>query len=313
MAGSTARIRVGPAGVLLRYYAAAAVARDGMFLESTFERIDLGLAGGSIAPPEDAPFIDGRVDVYSAEAFERKLRTVAELISRSDRASRPSFGFSEAQTRGIEGNRQRDFRRTLPLADPHTYAAVGAPDSALIARPRHAWVSNLGTPSSRFHSPASSPRAIAQTIVLLIAECAVPLSFTRLRGAESASRNSATYTMSMKCASSRAAPALNAAAHPFECWPKPSEGSLAPRPRGACPLQANSTRRPRQGSLASLALGALRRNGQVTLRNMRRFPRAFDCRLERIGVLETSEGCEIGCPRSFSPRWRLSSRFPSRR
>ncbi|MGO8992677.1 MAG: LLM class flavin-dependent oxidoreductase [Polyangiaceae bacterium] len=183
VAGSTARIRVGPAGVLLRYYAAAAVARDGMFLESTFERIDLGLAGGSIAPPEDAPFIDGRVDVYSAEAFERKLRTVAELISRSDRVSRPELWFlgsSDSRHRGESAARlQAHFALSLiltptpPSALPicayrETEARLGLePGNAVIAFP----LACLESPRDRanYRSPHSGVRGA--TFVDTAARC----------------------------------------------------------------------------------------------------------------------------------------------
>jgi alkanesulfonate monooxygenase SsuD/methylene tetrahydromethanopterin reductase-like flavin-dependent oxidoreductase (luciferase family) len=82
VAGSTSRIRVGPAGVLLRYHAARAVSWDALYLQRIFGRIDLGLAGGRHSAAHDAPYLDGRTDAYAPETFEEKLRGVARALSR---------------------------------------------------------------------------------------------------------------------------------------------------------------------------------------------------------------------------------------
>jgi alkanesulfonate monooxygenase SsuD/methylene tetrahydromethanopterin reductase-like flavin-dependent oxidoreductase (luciferase family) len=89
VAGATSRIRVGPAGVLLRYYAAACVARDGIFLAQAFPgRIDLGLAGGRHGEGMDLPFLDGRTHLYAPETLEEKIRVVAETLAAPEPASR---------------------------------------------------------------------------------------------------------------------------------------------------------------------------------------------------------------------------------
>jgi alkanesulfonate monooxygenase SsuD/methylene tetrahydromethanopterin reductase-like flavin-dependent oxidoreductase (luciferase family) len=81
LAGLTERIRVGPAGVLLRYFAAAAVARDAVFLEQAFGRVDLGLAAGTIPTPWDAMFADQRAGTDSRAYFDAKAEGVARWLS----------------------------------------------------------------------------------------------------------------------------------------------------------------------------------------------------------------------------------------
>jgi alkanesulfonate monooxygenase SsuD/methylene tetrahydromethanopterin reductase-like flavin-dependent oxidoreductase (luciferase family) len=82
IAGATSRIRVGPAGVLLRYYPAAVVGRDGVFLERAFPgRIDLGLAGGRHREGTDLPFLDGRTHLHAPETLQEKIRVVAETVA----------------------------------------------------------------------------------------------------------------------------------------------------------------------------------------------------------------------------------------
>ena len=82
VASATSRIRVGPAGVLLRYYPAACVGRDGIFLAKAFPgRIDLGLAGGRHRDGSDHEFLDGRTHLYAPETLEEKIRVVAETVA----------------------------------------------------------------------------------------------------------------------------------------------------------------------------------------------------------------------------------------
>ena len=128
-------------------------------------------------------FIDGRVDVYSAEAFERKLRTVAELISRSDRVSRPELWFlgsSDSRHRGESAARlQAHFALSLiltptpPSALPicayrETEARLGLePGNAVIAFP----LACLESPRDRanYRSPHSGVRGA--TFVHTAARC----------------------------------------------------------------------------------------------------------------------------------------------
>ena len=71
VASATSHIRVGPAGVLLRYYPPALVGRDGVLLEHAFPgRIDLGLAGGRHPEGSDSRFLDGRTHLYEKETLE---------------------------------------------------------------------------------------------------------------------------------------------------------------------------------------------------------------------------------------------------
>jgi alkanesulfonate monooxygenase SsuD/methylene tetrahydromethanopterin reductase-like flavin-dependent oxidoreductase (luciferase family) len=79
--GMTSRIRVGPAGVLIRYYAPAAVARDALFLETLFGRIDLGLAAGVIPGDQEAHFVDGRANVRTRERADGGMEAVARWLS----------------------------------------------------------------------------------------------------------------------------------------------------------------------------------------------------------------------------------------
>jgi alkanesulfonate monooxygenase SsuD/methylene tetrahydromethanopterin reductase-like flavin-dependent oxidoreductase (luciferase family) len=82
VASATSTIRVGPAGVLLRYYPAALVGRDGVLLEHAFPgRIDLGLAGGRHPEGSDSRFLDGRTHLYEKETLEEKIRVVAATLA----------------------------------------------------------------------------------------------------------------------------------------------------------------------------------------------------------------------------------------
>lgn len=81
LAGATSRIRVGPAGVLVRYYSAAAVARDGLYLERAFGRIDLGLASGVVPGFLEAAFSDGRRDTLAPQRFDAQSEAVARWLA----------------------------------------------------------------------------------------------------------------------------------------------------------------------------------------------------------------------------------------
>lgn len=80
IAAITSHIRVGPAGVLLRYYSPFKVTQSHRLLEDLFHpRIDLGVGrglGGSVAVAE--ALLDGRS--FSTEIYEGKVRELAELL-----------------------------------------------------------------------------------------------------------------------------------------------------------------------------------------------------------------------------------------
>lgn len=80
MAGTTERIRIGPAGVLLRFQAPYAVADSALLLERLFpRRIDFGLAAGTARPEIELLLADGRTGTASAEWFDRKASEVLRL------------------------------------------------------------------------------------------------------------------------------------------------------------------------------------------------------------------------------------------
>jgi alkanesulfonate monooxygenase SsuD/methylene tetrahydromethanopterin reductase-like flavin-dependent oxidoreductase (luciferase family) len=80
VAGVTEHIRVGPAGVLLRFQAPYAVADSALLLERLFPgRIDFGLAAGTVKPELEPLLADGRTGVDSAAYFDRKAAEVLEL------------------------------------------------------------------------------------------------------------------------------------------------------------------------------------------------------------------------------------------
>lgn len=82
VASVTSRIRVGPAGVLLRYQLAESVAAGGILLAQAFPgRIDLGLAGGRHAVGADEAFLDGRTHLYAPDTFDDKARAVAQRLA----------------------------------------------------------------------------------------------------------------------------------------------------------------------------------------------------------------------------------------
>jgi alkanesulfonate monooxygenase SsuD/methylene tetrahydromethanopterin reductase-like flavin-dependent oxidoreductase (luciferase family) len=112
IASATSRIRVGPAGVLLRYYPAALVGRDGVFLERAFPgRIDLGLACGRHHEGTDLHFLDGRTHLHAPETLEEKIRVVAETVAAHEPAEeRPELwllGSSDSPKRGQSAARAR--------------------------------------------------------------------------------------------------------------------------------------------------------------------------------------------------------------
>ena len=146
VASATSRIRVGPAGVLLRYYPAMSVARDGILLEQAFPgRIDLGLAGGRHAAGQDEPFLDGRAHLYAPETYDEKLRIVGETVAAHRPArERPELwvlGSSESASRGQSAARAHacfslSLMHGAEVPGPTAIAAFRAEERRLRRRPR---------------------------------------------------------------------------------------------------------------------------------------------------------------------------------
>src|SRR5678815_3218521 len=77
-AAMTVRIRVGTAGILMKYACPAKVAEDFRLLELYFSgRIDLGIAGASIAHEE--LYLDGRPRP-GHESYAMRVRTLVNLV-----------------------------------------------------------------------------------------------------------------------------------------------------------------------------------------------------------------------------------------
>lgn len=168
LAGTTEHLRVGPAGVLLRFHAPYAVADSALLLERLFpERIDFGLAAGTVRPELEPLLADGRTGTASAEYFDRKAREVVELARRraADEAHRdrklPTFwvlGSSGARAAlagqiGAAYSLSIFHRDTLPAIDTlpiyfEAFARAGhghAPEANLCVAVRGA-----GAPAARF-------------------------------------------------------------------------------------------------------------------------------------------------------------------
>jgi alkanesulfonate monooxygenase SsuD/methylene tetrahydromethanopterin reductase-like flavin-dependent oxidoreductase (luciferase family) len=121
VASATSRIRVGPAGVLLRYYPPALIGRDGLLLEQAYPgRIDLGLAGGRHPEGRDLRFLDGRTHLHEPEVLEEKLRIVAETIAAHERAEeRPELWFLGASDSAHRGQSAARLRAHFSLSLMH--------------------------------------------------------------------------------------------------------------------------------------------------------------------------------------------------
>lgn len=111
LAGTTDSIRVGTAGILLRFHNPFAAAQNFLMLEKMFPgRIDAGYcAGRSSNPALDAALLDGRVDrddpddfARRAEALVDQMRGASPLPSWSQREGAPlawTFGTGESSAR----------------------------------------------------------------------------------------------------------------------------------------------------------------------------------------------------------------------
>jgi luciferase family oxidoreductase group 1 len=96
VAALTRRIRVGPAGILLRYYSPYKVAQSARLLEALFHpRIDLGVARGAGGDEKvAAKLLEDRPS--TTEHYEAKVRALAHLLSGNvaspDAAGSTTFG-----------------------------------------------------------------------------------------------------------------------------------------------------------------------------------------------------------------------------
>jgi luciferase family oxidoreductase group 1 len=78
--GITRNVRVGPAGVLLRFHAPLAIAEGARCLESVYAgRVDLGLAVGTAADNYRDALLDGRPDSSRAD-LDRRTREVCSYL-----------------------------------------------------------------------------------------------------------------------------------------------------------------------------------------------------------------------------------------
>lgn len=83
VAGLTERVRVGTAGVLLRYFSPREVAADAMTLDGLFPgRVDLGLAAGFAGAAVAEVLADGRIGYQSDAYFDDKVRGVRAALER---------------------------------------------------------------------------------------------------------------------------------------------------------------------------------------------------------------------------------------
>lgn len=90
MAAATQRIRVGTAGVLLRYQSTLAVAEAFRALDALYPgRIDAGIARGFAAPPFDAALADGRPAQYSVADHQQKLWELQGILGERLPTSHP--------------------------------------------------------------------------------------------------------------------------------------------------------------------------------------------------------------------------------
>jgi alkanesulfonate monooxygenase SsuD/methylene tetrahydromethanopterin reductase-like flavin-dependent oxidoreductase (luciferase family) len=180
VAGVTEQIRVGPAGVLLRYFAAAAVARDAAFLERVFGRVDLGLAAGRIPSPWDAMFRDGRNDVDSNEYFDTKAAEVARWIDENvPSADRPpvwvhtSSGAPDRVAKATQLGANLAVSLFHPPRPPHDVARAFRDASASRGRDARAVValSLACIESERERAAFRSAHAVERTFVDTPARC----------------------------------------------------------------------------------------------------------------------------------------------
>lgn len=192
-AAMTSRMRIGTAGVLLKYACPAKVAEDFRLLELYFPgRIDLGVAAGSIAHEE--LYLDGKPRPDQA-SYAARVRALVEQV-RGDRvgpavATRPELWLcgsspSSGALAGELGMRFACNQRGGPLtvraaiaayrdAFRETYRGEGAPYVALAvygscasteAAARRHWAMEAGVPSF-----AGSPDSCVEQLETLVDAC----------------------------------------------------------------------------------------------------------------------------------------------
>lgn len=94
LGGITDTMRVGVAGVLLRFASPMAVAQTGRTLQWLFGgRVDIGVARGTVKPEAlEAALLDGRHTAYSADDHARKVEEVRWYLTDSVPAGQPLHG-----------------------------------------------------------------------------------------------------------------------------------------------------------------------------------------------------------------------------
>lgn len=188
-AAMTSRIRIGTAGVLLKYACPAKVAEDFRLLELYFAgRIDLGVAAGAIAH-EDL-YLDGKPRP-DPESYAARVRALVELV-RGDRVgpavvtrpelwlcgSTPSSGALAGELGMSFACNQRSGPLTLRAAVAAYRDAYRGPDAPYVALALHGscatteaaaqrqWASEAGLPSF-----AGTPRACVEQLEALVDAC----------------------------------------------------------------------------------------------------------------------------------------------
>ena len=136
-AARTRRLRVGTAGVLLRYYSPLKVAETFRCLEALHPgRIDLGVARGAADVGLGAPLLDGRPEPADAAAYRAKVGQLLHFLGTPDGPGGPG----------------------APPAPPTRPARWPAPPAAGSARSARRGRRPRGTAPSPPRRPAARPR-----------------------------------------------------------------------------------------------------------------------------------------------------------
>jgi luciferase family oxidoreductase group 1 len=110
VAAVTDTIRVGPAGVLLRFQSPLHIANSALLLAALFGgRIDLGLAAGSASQAVAAALLDGRVGTEADDYFDTKVRRLLRLLRHEEQVKPSPQGVDAPPVwiLGSSGNRAR--------------------------------------------------------------------------------------------------------------------------------------------------------------------------------------------------------------
>ncbi len=93
IAGSTRRIRVGTAGILLYFYSPLKIAENFKLLETLFrERVDLGICRGQAAPLISQALLDGRTKDLDFDLYQDKVKNLVNYLGGSSPVNVPPAG-----------------------------------------------------------------------------------------------------------------------------------------------------------------------------------------------------------------------------